>query len=185
MAGPQGKITIGRIPLRVYLIGFMGAGKSTIGRQAARDLGFGFLDLDTVIETAANATIRKLIETEGEGVFREKERKALHQTLDTPISHLIVATGGGVPCFFDNLDWINAHGVSLFLDPGWDTIRQRLEPHRQHRPMLQGDDQTWSDRAKALYEARLPIYQAATLHLEGSSASTSGLITCLQNLMES
>lgn len=119
----------------IYLTGFMGSGKSYTGQRLAERLGIPFLDLDAAIETAAGKTISEIFADDGEDIFRTLETAALRQTADLPTT--VVSTGGGAPCFNKNMDWMNLHGLTVFLDPPISVLLERLEVGRAHRPVLQ------------------------------------------------
>lgn len=115
----------------------MGCGKTYWGRRLAATKGFAFADLDAMIETGEGKTIADIFATEGEAGFREKERYYLHQT-STFQQPTIVSTGGGAPCFFDNMDWMNQHGSTIFLDMPVRVLAERLWKGRDKRPLLAG-----------------------------------------------
>jgi len=119
----------------IYLTGFMGSGKSYTGKRLAEVLGLPFLDLDEAIEKSAGKTITEIFAEDGEAAFRELETQTLRHTADLPPS--VVSTGGGAPCFNDNMDWMNQQGITVFLDPPIGVLLQRLEVGRAHRPLLQ------------------------------------------------
>ena len=119
----------------IYLTGFMGSGKSHTGHLLADLLGLSFLDLDAAIEGGAGTTISKIFADDGEDAFRELETVTLRQTAELPPS--VVSTGGGAPCFNDNMEWMNRRGVTVFLDPPISVLVERLETDRAHRPLLQ------------------------------------------------
>ena len=122
--------------MKIFLIGFMGSGKSTIGRELADRLGFDFLDLDEVIEKSAGLPVVEIFARQGEPAFRRLEAGCLRQTL--PLRRTVVATGGGTPCFYQNMEWMNNHGVSVFLDIPPATLAGRLENDSTRRPLLKG-----------------------------------------------
>jgi shikimate kinase len=147
-----------RLGRTVVLVGLMGAGKTSIGRRLAQRLGTEFVDSDTEIQKAANATIAEIFEREGETVFRAGERRVIARLLDAP-PH-ILATGGGA--FMDPATraQIRARGLSLWLRADLETLVQRTS-RRQHRPLLaQGDPRAVLGR---LIEARYPIYAEADI----------------------
>jgi shikimate kinase len=121
--------------MRIYLIGFMGCGKSSLGKRLARRLGYAFYDTDQEIERETGKKIGELFREEGEAAFRERERQMLRMTAD--LERVVVATGGGTPCFFDNMDFIRAHGVSVYLRMSVTSLVHRLENARTKRPLLQ------------------------------------------------
>ncbi len=91
--------------MRIFLIGYMGSGKSTLGRRLAKHLNLQFVDMDHYIEERNYKTIPQIFAEEGEAEFRKKERKALEELSE--FTNIIIATGGGAPCFFDNIDIMN------------------------------------------------------------------------------
>ncbi len=112
---------------RIFLIGYMGSGKSAMGRLLADRLGFGFIDLDQYIEGKYHKTIAQLFELEGESAFRDKERSCLHEVAE--FENVVVATGGGAPCFFDSMDVLNGKGITIYL---------KLTPHQLVERLLKG-----------------------------------------------
>jgi len=125
----------------VFLIGFMGCGKTTLGRKLAAKLDYAFLDLDHVLEEQVGMTIADYFANFGEDAFRKLESKVLKQT-NYP-EKVVVSTGGGLPCFFDNVDWMNAHGKTIYIKLSPKTLANRLENEKAKRPLLRekhGDD---------------------------------------------
>lgn len=119
--------------MKIYLIGFMGCGKSTIGRELADLLGYAFVDLDEHIE-AQGRSIAEIFETEGEKAFRDLERDALAQL--SGMVDTVIATGGGTPCFHDNLEWMQATGMTIYLNTAPDVLFERLKTETEHRPLV-------------------------------------------------
>lgn len=120
--------------MQIYLIGFMGSGKTYTGEQLARLLNRPFIDLDNWIEQQAGHTIRYIFEQQGEVHFREAEAKAIRQMADQPAA--VIATGGGTPCFHQNMEWMNTHGLTIYLDTPVEVLLQRLKHGRAHRPLI-------------------------------------------------
>ena len=128
-------LTIYRILMNnIYLTGFMGAGKTSGGRMLAERLGLNFLDLDEWIEQQEGQSIAVIFREKGEAAFRQIEAECLRKTAG--LSNLIVATGGGTPCFFDNMDWMNGHGVTVYLQASATSLALRLKPETEKRPLL-------------------------------------------------
>lgn len=121
---------------RIFLIGYMGAGKTTLGRAFAREAGLSFVDLDWYIEERYHKTISELFAEKGEDGFREIERKMLHEAAE--FENVVISTGGGAPCFFDNMDFMNSTGKTVFLNVHTDVLFRRLRVAIQSRPILQG-----------------------------------------------
>ncbi len=140
----------------VFLIGFMGSGKTYWGERLSAALQTPFVDLDRLIEQGEGETIAGLFDRSGEEAFRVLERRYLHQLAHHPCA--VVATGGGTPCFFDNLEWMRAHGATLFLDVPFDILVERLESLLIGRPLLAGADRPAIER---LWATRRPFYAQA------------------------
>lgn len=111
----------------------MGCGKSHWGAVWAKAAGYTFIELDAAIEAAAGMSVNKIFVQEGEAGFRQREREHLHKSGQP---NTIVATGGGTPCFFDNIDWMNATGHTIYLQATPALLAQRLQPEKAHRPLL-------------------------------------------------
>lgn len=122
--------------MRIYLIGYMGSGKSTLGRRLAEHAGLQFVDMDHYIEQRNCKTIPQIFAEEGETEFRNKERKALEEV--SAFSDVVIATGGGAPCFFDNIDFMNRTGKTIFLNIDPDILAARLMQSKTERPLIKG-----------------------------------------------
>ncbi|GHA66371.1 shikimate kinase [Pontibacter akesuensis] len=120
------------------MIGMMGSGKTTLGRQLAQEIGYAFVDLDAYIVAQQGRSIAQLFAEGGEARFRELERQALEELVENH-GQAVIATGGGAPCFFDNIGFINHHGQSVFLDVPVEVLANRLITQGQEqRPLLAG-----------------------------------------------
>lgn len=146
---------------RILLVGFMAAGKTTLGKALAKDLGLQFVDLDLYIESRYHATVSQIFAERGEEGFRHIERNMLHEVAE--FEDVIIATGGGTPCFFDNMEYMNAQGTTVFLDASVDVIFTRLTIARTQRPLVAGktDEELRSYITETL-NRRLPYYSRAT-----------------------
>ncbi len=118
----------------IFLVGFMGCGKTTLGRKLASRLGYAFMDLDDIFEAKVGMTIAEYFSAFGEDAFRKLESEVLKQT-EYP-ENAVVATGGGLPCFFDNMDWMNANGKTVYIKLSPKTLAGRLENEKDQRPVL-------------------------------------------------
>ena len=120
--------------IRIFLTGFMGAGKTTLGRAFAKATGLSFVDLDWYIEERYHKTIRELFAERGEEEFRMLERKMLAEV--GMFEDVIVSTGGGTPCYADNMEFMNANGVTVLLKASDEVLFRRLSVARMQRPKL-------------------------------------------------
>lgn len=120
--------------MRIFLIGFMGSGKSYVGSRLADLLGYTFIDLDDKIEEKTQKNIARIFEEEGEDYFRILERDTL-QSLDKH-NNAVIACGGGTPCFYNNMEWMKNHGKTIYLDLPPAILVQRLKNEKEHRPLI-------------------------------------------------
>src|ERR1700744_360565 len=119
----------------IFFIGFMGCGKTTWSRKLAAHLGYDFIDLDHLLEEQAGMTIAEYFTSYGEEAFRILESEVLKQTAYS--NNTVISTGGGLPCFFDNMNWMNAHGKTVYIKLSPKTLVDRLEKGKARRPLLQ------------------------------------------------
>ena len=119
---------------RIFLIGYMGAGKTTIGKRLSKRLGLSFIDLDCYIENRYQRTVNQLFDERGEAEFRIIEQKLLHEV--SLFENAIISTGGGAPCFFDNMTFMNRVGTSIYLKVSVSELVERLEGCKHTRPLL-------------------------------------------------
>lgn len=161
---------------KIYLVGFMAAGKSTLARALAGRLGWKAEDIDEIIEARERRTVAAIFARQGEAYFRSVERQVLVDLL--PVRHLVVATGGGTFVEPDNRAAINRDGASIWLDVPLEQIICRLPPDGR-RPLA-------ADRAQLerLYEGRRLAYQSASLRLDASRASVDELVERLLEWLE-
>lgn len=148
----------------LILVGFMGAGKSSVGQGAAKKLDLAFVDSDVLIEAEAGKTIPDIFADEGESGFRERERRVLLALSEE--EGLVVATGGGGFNDPQVRDALKASGVTVHLAAPFETLWQRVG-HGQGRPLLAGDQA--KQRARDLYDARQKIYALAHAQVDGAS----------------
>ena len=120
----------------IFLTGFMGAGKSLLGKCLAKRLGLGYLDMDVLLEEVEGKTIQQIFAEKGESYFRDLEAKLLREM--TQYSNMIVSTGGGIPCYNDNMEWMNDHGITIYLDVSPMELARRLMNESDKRPLLNG-----------------------------------------------
>lgn len=144
----------------VFLIGYMGCGKSTLGRALSRASGLQFIDLDHYIENRFHATVSQLFAERGEEGFRRIEQAMLDEV--SGFSDVIVACGGGTPCFFNNMDLMNERGVTVWLNTPVSRLYERLQRNRSKRPIIANktDQELMAFIVEALRQ-REPFYRRA------------------------
>ncbi len=148
--------------MRIFLIGFMGSGKSHVGRQLAASTGMDFVDMDAWIETTHQRSISQIFKQDGEVAFRKIERDALFSTAQH--ENAVIACGGGTPCFFDNMDWMNLHGITIYLQTPVSILVQRLNPEKVHRPLIKNlNDEDLQTFIRAKLAEREPFYLRASV----------------------
>ena len=119
---------------RIILIGYMGAGKTTVGKALAAELGLRFYDLDWYIESRMRKTVAQLFAELGEEGFRRIERNMLHEVAE--FEGVLISCGGGTPCFYDNMQYINQQGLTLYLKASPEVLYKHLKMGKSVRPLL-------------------------------------------------
>ena len=153
-----------------FLIGIMGSGKTYWAQRLSALLQIDWIDLDQQIEKACEMSIKEIFATESEDYFRSKERDTLRQL--GSVDKLVIACGGGTPCFHDNMDWMNENGITIWLQPDIDELVIRLQRGKHKRPLIShlGDNELKAFVAHKLKE-REPFYSKAQYHLRENSIS--------------
>lgn len=152
---------------RIFLIGYMGAGKTTLGRSLAEELGLQFVDLDHYIEARQHKTVKEIFSEIGEDGFRQIERSSLVEV--SQFENVVISLGGGTPCFFDNMDVVNQTGISVYLKPSEEVLLMRLIKGKHKRPLLanKSDDEILQVIREQL-SWREPYYLKASIVFEAS-----------------
>lgn len=153
--------------VRVFLCGYMGSGKTTLGKSLASTMNLTFIDLDNFIESRQRKTVKEIFAEVGEAGFREIEKKSLIEVSE--YEDVIISLGGGTPCFFDNMDIVNAAGVSVYLKPTEDVLLARLIKGKHKRPLLadKNDDEILQVIREQL-AWREPYYMKCQITFEAS-----------------
>jgi len=154
----------------IFLIGYMGSGKSTIGRNLSEMINLNFIDLDEIVEAELGMTINKIFSCKGEDFFREKEHSILTQ-FDFG-ENLIVAVGGGTPCFFDNHDFMNSIGITIYLKVSCGELFNRLQSNT-NRPLLLNNHLSLQDVITTQMMEREKYYQTSQYVIESDSISVN------------
>jgi shikimate kinase len=172
------------IPPRIYLVGLPGSGKTTMATMLANRLAYQALDLDELIQQAEGLTVPEIFAQHGEEYFRQKEKEALKRTF--ALSRVVVATGGGTPCFADNMAQINKSGLAVFLNIPLAIIAGRLERQAGQRPLLhQSDgDKDLVEQLKALYKKRFSYYDQAEVSVSGQDLNADYVYNKMRQYLE-
>ena len=152
----------------IFLIGMPSSGKSTLGKRIANALHYRFVDTDKLIVRQEGRSIADIFAQAGEAYFREAEQRVLRTF--RPGSSLVVSTGGGMPCFHDNMTYINATGISVFLDVPVDILVRRILAHaHEDRPLNNPSDPELPTVLQNRYVTRLPFYNQANVIISGET----------------
>lgn len=161
--------------MKLFLVGYMGSGKSTLGRRLAEVMGLKHLDLDDYLEKSESRTIPEIFEGEGEAGFRGIERRCLQEIIDSQ-DEVVISTGGGTPCFYDNMQKMNEAGLTIYLRMDVKSLVFRLENSKQDRPLLRGKDLNEMDAyVRQHLEERKHYYEEAVISVDGMGLSDKRL----------
>ena len=152
---------------RIILIGYMGAGKTTIGKALSKELGIIFYDLDWYIESRMRKTVSEIFAERGEEGFRKIEYNMLHEVAE--FEDVIISCGGGTPCFFDNMDYLNQKGQVVYLKAEPEVLYKHLQMAKVERPLLKGKSkEELLTFIKEQLDKREPFYTKARYTLDVS-----------------
>ncbi|WP_414648008.1 shikimate kinase [Clostridium tetani] len=154
----------------MFLIGMPGAGKSTFGKKLSKIIQHEFIDTDWEIEKRERNSIKHIFKEKGENYFRKLEKDLLKDIIK--FDKKVVATGGGLPIFFNNMDILNKYGITIFLDVPLEELLKRNEKNN-NRPLL--DDENKYDKLKEIYNSRIHIYNKCKIKVENYNISAHEL----------
>jgi len=170
--------------MKIFLIGYMYSGKTTVGKQLAKKLNYNFLDTDVVFETQYKTSIPEYFAKFGEKEFRTAERKIL-EDLSTYSGNVIVSTGGGLPCFSNNIELMRKMGVVIYLEAGIEEIYKRFENSAVQRPLLAGlSKEDAICKIKSHLAEREPFYKQANITLSAENVNFDALVQILNPLLQ-
>ena len=168
--------------MKLFLIGMMGSGKSYWAQQIAAVTNYHWMDLDAEIEKENSMTIKEIFDTEGETTFRQMEQKALHQL--AKYSNTIIATGGGTPCFFNNMAWMNKNGTTIFISEPINILAQRLQSQKSHRPLISNSlNEDLETLLQQKLTERIGFYNQAKHTITGSVASVADFLKIINSTL--
>jgi shikimate kinase len=165
--------------MKIFLVGMMGSGKSHWAQQLSAQYNMDWMDLDAEIEKETMLSITEIFETLGEDPFRNKETKALHNLAKH--ENIIIATGGGTPCFHNNMQWMNEHGITIWIDEEIDVLVERAMQQIEHRPAIKNLSaaevhQLFSKR----FIERKSFYNLAAHHLKDEAINKQSFAKIIQ-----
>lgn len=164
--------------MRVFLIGFMGSGKSTVGRKLSSETGLPFIDLDKYIQTKEDRTIDNIFNEKGEDYFRETEHRLLKEIIKK--DNIILSCGGGTPCFFNNMSLMNENGITIYLRMPVGALHSRLLNSQNDRPLVKkmyGDE--LRNYISVTLEEREKYYRMAHHTVEAINLEISSVVKLL------
>lgn len=162
--------------MKLFIVGYMASGKTTFGKALAKKLNTNFIDLDEFIEQTTGKSISGIFAENGEEEFRKIERDCLQQAVDSH-KNVVLACGGGTPCFFDNMDYLNNNGITVFLETSTPVLISRLQLENEKRPIMAGKSNLEIEE-KVLSQlcSRLPHYLEAKMKWSGDDLETAAQI---------
>lgn len=164
----------------IILVGYMCVGKTTVGRALAKELGLKFYDLDWYIEERFHTKVSAIFAEEGEAHFRDLERRMLHEVAE--FEDVVLSCGGGTPCFFDNMDYMNQTGNVFYLKASVDTILQHLSMSKGDRPLLKGkSEEELRQYITEQLAQRAPFYEKAAHKVDVNVLNSFDKIECITN----
>lgn len=176
----QSSLLIAQSP-RIYLVGYMGSGKSSALKQLGKLLSWETYDLDRLFEERYKISVQDFFHKYDEAAFRKLESQLLKETVK--YKNAVIATGGGTPCFYDNMEWMNENGTTVFLKVAPMTAVHRLMQSKKKRPLIEGkSEQEVIEFVNKHYGDRMRFYEQAHITVKGESLDVEELVSELRLL---
>ena len=167
--------------MRIFLVGYMGAGKTTNGKRLARRLGLDWKDTDHLFEERYCISTDDFFHKYDEPLYRQLEAQILRST--EQYDNVVISTGGGTPCFHDNIDWMNEHGLTIFLKISPQTVVDRLSKSKVKRPLVVGKSlEELTAFVQKTYTDRLPFYEKAQLVFKGEDCDLEAIVRAVRGV---
>jgi shikimate kinase len=168
--------------MKIFLIGFMASGKTTLGSELAEMMGFQFIDLDDFLEAKYKKSIKILFEIEGEEQFRLLENEALREVAAMD-GDIVVASGGGTSCFYNSIDFMNKHGITVYIKVEVAELLARLIDSKKNRPLLWGKTpEELNEYIIRVLDERQKYYERARLTVEFPNFNVQQLASTLKSI---
>lgn len=167
--------------MKIFLVGFMGSGKTTLGQKLAELMDVAFIDLDNKIESAEEKSVSEIFRDRGEEYFRTIESEALRKT--ARIRNAVIATGGGAPCFHHNMKWMNENGITVYLKAEPGELYHRLLKERETRPLVAHlGDVALFDFIMSSLAHREPYYARAAIKMSLKTVTAGAVLSRIKGL---
>ena len=165
----------------IFLIGYMGSGKSKTAEALAKVFNYRHYDTDQLVVEKTGRSIDSIFKTEGQEYFREIEKEVLYKT--ELLKNCVISTGGGTACFNDNMDWMNKHGTTVYLEANAGLLFHRLATSKEGRPLISGlNDVELMEQIIGQLAVRIPIYRKAKLIVGAADMNVKQLAEKIKNL---
>ena len=165
---------------RIYLVGYMGAGKTTAAKRIANRLGWEVADTDTLFEEKYKISVDDFFQKYDEQLYRKLESEILKSTEN--LANTVISTGGGTACYFDNMDWMNRHGLTVFMRISPKAAVDRVLHSRHKRPLVRGKTEAeLTEFVEQHYASRLPFYEQAQITVKSEDFDLEGLMGMIEN----
>ena len=160
---------------KIYLVGYMGAGKTTTACRLAQRLGWEVADTDALFEENYKISVNDFFNKYDEPLYRKLESEVLKAT--EGLENVVVSTGGGTACYFDNMEWMNSHGLTVFLRISPQAAVDRVIHSRHKRPLAEGkSEKELTEFVNSHYASRMPFYEQARLTVKSEDLDVEGLL---------
>ena len=164
---------------KIYLVGYMGAGKTTTARRLAQRLGWEVADTDALFEEKYKISVNDFFNKYDEPLYRKLESEVLKAT--EGLENVVVSTGGGTACYFDNMEWMNSHGLTVFLRISPQAAVDRVIHSRHKRPLAEGkSEKELTEFVNSHYASRMPFYEQARLTVKSEDLDVEGLLLSIK-----
>ena len=166
--------------MRIFLIGYMGSGKSKVAEALGKILELPVIHTDKLVEEKEGKSFSEIFESSGQEYFRDLEKEALHSTIIQ--SDVIVSTGGGLPCYFDNMEWMNQNGITVYLEANPGLLFHRLSNAKAGRPLIENlNDVDLMEQISGHLAVRSPYYKKAQIKINAASVNVKELAEMITN----
>ena len=167
---------------KIYIVGYMGAGKTTAARRLAQRLGWEVVDTDALFEEKYKISVNDFFNKYDEPLYRKLESEVLKST--ESLENVVVSTGGGTACYFDNMEWMNQHGLTVFLRISPKAAVDRVIHSRHKRPLVEGkSEEELIEFVNSHYASRLPFYELAQITVKSEDFDLEALLQKLTSFL--